>query len=461
MLDRATRIRRFPGRASELRDEASQVDAAGQVTTPPSLPASYWLLLAFLLLLFANTPFVFPALEVIHPAKLVAGATLLALLFEILGGKRKAVFPWPEGGWLIAFLAASALGCLTALWPGYAVEALSDLVKMILVFFVLALSVNSERAFRGVLWVLVLGGIFPALGTLRNYLQGNMFEGRASWVGIFSNPNEVAYCLVVLLPFAAYLASVSGWLARSVLLVISLCYLGAIFVTFSRGGIIGIVAITALYAWRKRSVLLRVSLAVILIGGFLGAGKYWARNEGFSQLDNDVSLQQRMLTYEAGLKMFTDHPILGVGLKCSVVAWPLYAPPGVYAKKALVTHNTLVQAFGETGLLGGLCFWLLTGSAIYRARKLALYGSSTNRGIAIEVALWGFVICGMSGGYVMTWFPYILFGVGVAAGRISAIEYVPAKTPAKRRQRIRTTWNNERGYTTPGGSNAIAIQPAV
>jgi len=461
MPDRSARIRRFSENPVEPPDEVSQSTASCPVTAPPSLPASYWLLLAFLLLLFANTPFVFPALEVVHPAKLVAGATLLALLLEILGGKRKPAFPWPEGGWLIAFLVAAALSCLTALWPGYAVEAVSDLVKMILVFLVLAISVNTERAFRGVMWVLVAGGLFPALGTLRNYQQGNMFEGRASWVGIFSNPNEVAYCLVVLLPFVAYLASVHRWLARSVLLVISICYLGAIFVTFSRGGVLGVVAIAVLYAWRKRSVALRVSLAAILVGGFLVAGKYWARNEGFSQLDNDVSLQQRMLTYEAGLKMFTDHPVLGVGLKCSVVAWPLYAPPGIYAKKALVTHNTLVQAFGETGMLGGLCFVLLTASALYQARRLALYGSSGNRGIAVEVALWGFVVCGMSGGYVMTWFPYILFGVGVAARRICAIEDVPVKAPEKSRRHIRDTWNRVRQPGMRDDSGSPSIRPAL
>ena len=37
---------------------------------------------------------------------------------------------------------------------------------------------------------------------------------------------------------------------------------------------------------------------------------------------------------------------------------------------------------------------------------------------ALEIAFWGFVVCGLSGGYVMSWFPYLLAGLIGAAGRI-------------------------------------------
>lgn len=383
-----------------------------------ALPFSYWLLLAFLILLYANTPFVLPAVEAVHPAKVVAGAMLFALMGETLSGRTRFDFPWPEGAWLLAFLGAATLSCLTALWPGYAAEALSDLVKMTLVYFVMATSVSSERALRGMLWIIVLGAMFPALGTLRNYLHGNLYEGRASWVGIFSNPNEVAYSLVILMPFLAYLASAKSWLIRLALLGIAVCYVGAIFVTFSRGGLIGLVAAAGVYAWRKRSIWLRVGVLLALAGGLVLATQHWSRDQDFSQLNNDVSFQQRIATSKVGIDMFLDHPLLGVGLKCSVIAWPLYAPRDLYTRGALVTHNTFVQVFGETGLLGAIPFLLLIGSGLYHARKLALRSSVTNAGIAVEVALWGFIVCGMSGGYVMTWFPYLLLGITAAVQRI-------------------------------------------
>ena len=97
--------------------------------------ASYLLLLAFLFLLYANTPFLLPAAEILRPAKLVAGLALLALIGETMFGKRELRFAWPEGGLMIAFLGAAGLSCLTALWPGYAAQGVGDLAKMILTFF--------------------------------------------------------------------------------------------------------------------------------------------------------------------------------------------------------------------------------------------------------------------------------------------------------------------------------------
>jgi O-antigen ligase len=382
-------------------------------------PLSYWLLLAFLILLYANTPKVLPALEVVHPAAVVGGCALLALAGETILGGRTFAYGWPEGGLLIVFCGAAALSCLTALWPHHAVDSVSDLLKMTLVFFFLVNSANSESRLRGVMWAMVIGGLFPALGTLNHYRTGNLEEGRAAWVGIFANPNEVAYSLVILLPLAAYLASSHGWFARLSLLGISAAYLAAIFVTFSRGGLVGLVVVVALYAWRKRSLLLRAGLVLAVAGGIFVAGSHWTRSEDFSQLGNDLSFQQRIATSQAGLSMFIDHPWLGVGLGCSVIAWPLYAPAGLYTNRALITHNTLVEVLGETGILGGIPFLLLIGVAIYHARRIALHSPRRDLGTAIEAALWGLVACGMSGGYVLTWFPYLLVGLAATAASLA------------------------------------------
>ena len=380
-------------------------------------PASYWLLLAFLVLLYANLPFVLPATEVLRPA-VVAGATLVMLLVETMFGRRTLSSAWPEGSLLLGFSSAGALSCLTALWPRQAVESLSDLVKMALVYFFIANCANTERRLRGVMWTMVICGLIPAAGTLRNYLQGNLVEGRASWLGIFANPNEMAYSLIILLPLAAFLATGLGLFPRLALLGISTVFIAAIFVTFSRGGLIALGVVVALYAWRKRSIWLQAVLVSMVAAGLVLGGKYWSRSEDFSGLEGDVSFRQRLATSEAGLAMFMDHPLLGVGLGCSVIAWPLYAPNDLYSRGALVTHNTVIQPLGETGVFGFIFFTLFVGFGIRGARKLALHASRrglANLGAGLEIAVWGFVVCGLSGGYVLTWFPYILRRHGVVS----------------------------------------------
>ena len=60
-----------------------------------------------------------------------------------------------------------------------------------------------------------------------------------------------------------------------------------------------------------------------------------------------------------GAAMLADHPVLGVGLGCSMLGWPLYAPPWYPADGWLGVHNSVVQVFTETGLIGGAVAWAL------------------------------------------------------------------------------------------------------
>ena len=400
---------------------ASEVRFAERSGATTATPMSYYLLLAFLVLLYANLPLVVPALDALRPAKLVAGAALVMLFAERALARKGFNLAWPEGCLLLGFLGAAALSCLTALWPGHAVESVSDLLKMTIVFFFIVNCANTERLLRGVMWTMVISGLIPAFGTLRNYFQGNVFEGRTGWIGIFANPNELAYSLVVLLPLAPFLATGLSLGLRLALLGVALVFVAAIMVTFSRGGMVGLVVVAGLYAWRKQSVLLQSLMVLLLSAGLIFAGRFWSRGENFKNLNQDASFRGRLVTSQAGLAMFFDHPLLGVGLGCSVVAWPLYAPEGFYTKGALVTHNTFIQALAETGAIGFVPFILLIGLGLYHARKLALESPGTglgNVGAGIEISLWGMVICGLSGGYVLTWFPYILLGLAASAWRL-------------------------------------------
>jgi len=383
---------------------------------------AYWLLLAFLTLLYSNLPLLMPAFEVIRPAKLVAGAALVMLLVETVFARKSFEFAWPEGFLLLGFLGGAALSSLTALWVRQAVEAVSDLMKFALVYFFIVNCANTERRLRGVMWAMVIGGLFPAAGALNNYFHGNLVEGRAAWVGIFANPNDLAYSLVILVPLAAFLATGIGRMRRLVLLSVVMVYVAAIFVTFSRGGAIGLVAVIGLYAWREKSVVFQGLVVLMVAAGLILASRFWTRGEDFSHLNGDISFRQRLATSQAGLAMFADHPLLGVGLGCSVIAWPLYAPEDLYTRTALVTHNTFIQPLAETGLAGFLPFIFFVGFGLYHARKLALGSSDnglTNLGAGLEISLWGFVVCGLSGPYALSWFPYILVGLVSSARRIA------------------------------------------
>lgn len=406
------------------RSSASQIRFFEANSTVSRAPASYWLLLAFLFLLYANLPLLLPALDAVRPAQAAAGLALVMLLAEGTFSRKRFVFASPEALLLLAFLGAATVSSLTALWPRFAIESVADLAKMTVVFIFILNCADTESRLRGVMWTLVIGGLLPAAGALKNYIQGNLVEGRAAWVGTFANPNELAYSLVILLPLAAFLATGLGLLPRLALLGVALIYVGAIMVTFSRGGLLGLAAVMAFCAWRKRSIFLRGLIVLLVVAGLIFAGRFWSRGEDFQNLSADVSFQQRLATSQAGLAMFFDHPLFGVGLGCSVVAWPLYAPAGLYTRGALVTHNTFIQAMSETGIIGFAPFMLFVGFGLYYVRRQARDCSQpglANLSSGIEIALWGFLVCGMSGGYVLTWYPYILLGMAASARQIGRL----------------------------------------
>jgi O-antigen ligase len=401
--------------------------AAAPLFRPPERkagqPASFHALRMFLFLLYANVALWLPALEVVRPAQIVVIVAALFLLYEGMSGRRRLGLIWPESPLLLAFLVAAFLSIATALWPGHAFTTSIELAKCAAAYFLVALVIDTRPRLKGVLWTLVVGGLFPALGTLYFFATGRVEEGRAGWLGIFANPNDAAYSLVILIPLAYALASLSGWTGRLLAGVALLAYAAAIYTTFSRGGLLGFFAVLLVIGLRVRSQVMRLAAVGLMVLGLIAALYFWKRDAGFESLGEDVTVNQRLITVKAGLEMFADHPLLGVGAGCSVVGFATYAPGGVLTHKALMVHNTFVQVLAETGLLGAVPYLLLFGSALLGAHRLARRRAGVDPELpvlaaGVQASIVGLTVCSLSGGYVLSWFPYILFGLVSSLRRI-------------------------------------------
>ena len=151
----------------------------------------------------------------------------------------------------------------------------------------------------------------------------------------------------------------------------------------------------------------------------------WTRTDGFNNINQDYTFQQRVATVKAGLAMFAAHPLVGVGINCAIVAFPLYAPDDFKTKGALVVHNTFVQALSETGVLGFVPFMLLIACGLYHARQVAssqnLQPAGSRMTSGLEVSLWGAMICGLSGGFLLSWFPYLVLGLIASTRQIARL----------------------------------------
>jgi O-antigen ligase len=194
-----------------------------------------------------------------------------------------------------------------------------------------------------------------------------------------------------------------------------------VFLTFSRGGLMGLFTVIGLIGWRQKSIVIRGLMVLGLVGAISVGGLYWNRNQTFKDISKDTTFNQRIATIRAGIAMFEARPLLGVGPGCSIVAYPIYVPEDAHCgcQLQLVIHNSFIQVLSEIGILGFTVSMLFLGISIWDARKMQK-GPYASYASALEIALWGCVVCGFSGGFTYTWWPYILIGLVVALKHISA-----------------------------------------
>jgi O-antigen ligase len=381
----------------------------------------FGLLLLFITCLYAIPAQMFPALAAWHPAQIIAVSAFVLLVIEKMTLHQSFVLIWPEGYLLLAFVGAAALSTFSAFWPLRAYEAAIDLLRILVAYFLIVNTVVTEKRLRAFMVAMIIGGLFPAIGTLKGYFRGDLIEGRAHWIGIFGNANELAYILVMLVPLGAVLAGQSRVLLRILFWAAIALYVWAIYLTLSRGALIGLVAVMILMAIRQRGVILKIAMSVLLIGGLAYTGASWKRSDGAA--NQGYTFQQRIATIKAGGAMFSAHPLLGVGIDCAIVAFPLYAPNDFKAKGALVIHNTIIQALSETGIIGFIPFAFLILCGLYHARQVQKSGGLTLAGrrmaVGLEVSLWGAMICGLSGGFLLSWFPYLVIGLIASTRQIA------------------------------------------
>jgi O-antigen ligase len=383
---------------------------------------AFTLLIAFLLVLYSNVSVIYK-LDAYRPAMVIAIAALGMMIIELGQLRQSFKLMWPQSAMVLAFFGACIISTPTAIWPGHAFDETLEVGKIILVYLLLENVVTSESRLRSIMFTLVIGGIFPAVGTISHYKEGILLEqSRAAWRGIFGNPNEVAYALIVLVPIALMLASRSSLPIKVGLWLILAVYMVAIFVTFSRGGLIALFGVVALMGWKQKSAAIRVAMAAGLIGGFVVIGMFWARSSGgFSNMRQDGSVQERMVTLEAGMRMFLHNPLLGIGPGDSSIAYALYAGKDTnncHCHDQLVVHNAYIQVLAELGLAGAIPFMLFIFVSLYEAWRMEA-GPIGDYAKALGLAMWGLVICCVSGGFIYTWWPYILVGLIAAAKRIS------------------------------------------
>ena len=192
--------------------------------------------------------------------------------------------------------------------------------------------------------------------------------GRVRYRGVLKDPNELALAVAASAPFAIEAARrrarVGGW-------GLALAFLGlattVVLWTRSRGGLLVLAAAVGtlgVVRWGRKAAALA---AVAGLGALSVAGR--AGEEA------DASSTERSELLGAALRMFGDHPILGVGFD----RFKDHAP--------LTAHNAYALALAEVGIAGFCSFLLwIAWSIVVPLRVLERHGAQPEAAEAVSLA---------------------------------------------------------------------------
>ena len=234
-------------------------------------------------------------------------------------------------------------------WLGGAIEQLNKFAPVVLAFVVFANGLDRRSRILTTMAVFALCGAVLAIHGIQQSQTGIGWTGmelsqgtRIQYVGIFNDPNDLGLLFVACVPMAAYLSGRGGlmglrrlfWLAVTGVLVYG------IYLTDSRGSLLGLLVVLGLYVWQTRGVLVAGALGAMAVGVLL------ALPSRFNEIDvEEESAQGRVDSWYEGMQMFQGHPIFGVG-------------PDMYSDYHYLTaHNSLVLVIAETGIIG-YTLWL-------------------------------------------------------------------------------------------------------
>ena len=367
-------------------------------------------------------------------------------------------FPAPMR-WAVAYLLWALMTVFSAIAPETAIDAYTERLKALLIFFVVMNVLRTPQQLRFyILLMLVAFALFPARGTLQNYMSGYTAMGRAVWNKVYSNSNDLAAMTLLALGLALAIATVktqSVWVRRAAAALVPVT-LVVILLTQSRGVFIGLLvgfAPPLLARLMKRPSAIAPVLTVLAVIAVLVPAASWHRLGGITHLSETIgadkegrpsgnqskydqwassSARQRFDILKTGVQIAANHPVLGVGIGCYREANARYAP-SLGERDA---HNTYVSLAAEIGF-PGLLLWLgLVGSVLMQVRRRRALIEADDRMIQvlwIERALIGYLVAGLFGTYAGLTLFYLFLGILWAASNVLGSDMTESSAPPARR----------------------------
>ncbi len=261
---------------------------------------------------------------------------------------------------LLLFLCWNFVSAGFSLDPAFSVGEMGGLANLLVMLLFCNILDGEGDAKPLIQLVIIMGGmvalvglgqyVIDDLGGVRHRITGPMSH-YMTYSGILMLVDVMIIALLACTPARDRGRKI--WWVWICLVLVTL----ALVMTYSRHAWVGLVAGIVVIAISIRSWKLVVVPMVLVALLVLAQGTLSERIQDIFDTSTNVSNIDRLNQLKSGLQMISDHPLKGVGPGMVEPLYPAYRTTQAVKEVTSHLHNTPVQLFAETGLVG-LALWL-------------------------------------------------------------------------------------------------------
>ncbi len=196
---------------------------------------------------------------------------------------------------------------------------------------------------------------------------------------IYRDENTFAMLFVTGLPFIYYLGHEikQNYLKYLLWCLIPLgCH--AVFLTGSRGGLVGLCVLVLLGFYRTKHKFMAIPLIIlfVLFYQWQAGSVMKERADTISEYESETSAEMRLTAWKGGLRIMESHPLIGVGLGSYITALPDFIE-----SSPRVAHNTFMQFAAESGVGAGICYLVIVYLFFRNSKRIRVWCSENSKNI--------------------------------------------------------------------------------
>lgn len=279
-------------------------------------------------------------------------AMLSALGAWLLSSQRRP-FSQPTYLLLVVFIVIGMFTMVVNGWAGGAISRFMHFLPSLLALVLIAQAGHSPKNMLRMMMVIALCALVLTIHGIEQVKLGQGWtgmptveDGRIQYVGIFSDPNDLAMLFIMSIPMTLLMGARGGamGLRRLFWWSVAIALLYGVYLTDSRGSFLAVMAMAGVWLWLRRGLIVAGTMAAA------GLAVLMALPTRMQELDaGEASAYGRIETWYDGIQMFLGNPVFGVGV-------------GNFTEHTWLTaHNSFVLVLAETGLVGYTVWLAMVG----------------------------------------------------------------------------------------------------